>query len=220
MSASNTALKWGDVPDWFYPAAEALMRALKVADPETYHHCLRVGEMARKLARESSLSEYEQKIALFSGMFHDIGKMGIDKAILYKPSHLDPKEKKIVEDHPLMSVEILNPLAYHSFVKNLIPGVRHHHERIDGLGYPDKLVDDEIPLTARLVMVVDTFDAMSQNRVYRKGLPTDIIYDELKRYSGIQFDPQLVKIFLDAHKTWKQADTDLEVSALITRKIA
>jgi HD-GYP domain-containing protein (c-di-GMP phosphodiesterase class II) len=81
-------------------------------------------------------------------------------------------------------------------------------------------VDDEIPLTARLVMVVDTFDAMSQNRVYRKGLPTDIIYDELKRYSGIQFDPQLVKIFLDAHKTWKQADTDLEVSALITRKIA
>lgn len=211
---------WGDIPDWLYSAAEALMRSLKNADPETYAHCMRVGELSRKLAREAGLNEYEQKVAHISGMFHDIGKIGVDKAIINKPGRLTPEEKAKMDDHPLLSVEIITPLAYHSFLKNVLPGVRHHHERVDGMGYPDRLLDEKIPLMARVVMVVDTYDAMSQDRSYRKGLPDDIIYGELQRCAGTQFDKQLVDIFMKAHKTWKNQEVDREIHQLVTKKVA
>jgi putative nucleotidyltransferase with HDIG domain len=211
---------WGDVPEWFYAAAEALMRTLKAADSETYYHCMRVGELSRKLARDAGLNEYEQKVAHFSGMFHDIGKVAIDKAIINKPGKLDSQEKKLVEDHPVFSVEIISPFSYHTLVKNILPGVRNHHERYDGNGYPDRLIGDQIPLMARLVMVVDTYDAMSQDRSYRKGLPDDIIYAEFKRCMGTQFDEQFIKIFLQAHKHWHLEDHDPHVVHFITKKIA
>jgi HD-GYP domain-containing protein (c-di-GMP phosphodiesterase class II) len=211
---------WGDIPSWAYDTAQSLMQSLKVVDPGTYAHCLRVGEMARKLARDAGLNEYEQKLAEFSGIFHDLGKIGIDPEIIGKPGKLDPRELDIMKNHPLMSEQIIRPLATNSFFKELLPAIRGHHERVDGDGYPDKLVGDKISILARVILVVDTYDAMSQTRAYRKGLPDEIVYAELKRCSGTQFDAELVRTFLQAHSTWKPAEQEQETFHRLIKKIA
>jgi putative nucleotidyltransferase with HDIG domain len=206
MGDSNMA--WGDIPDWSYDSVRVMLEALKAVEPSTYFHCLRVGEYSRKLAREAGLNEYEQKIAEFAGMLHDIGKIGIERSVLLKPGKLDPHELDIIRNHSIISEQIIKPFENTPFFKEIIPAVRGHHERLDGEGYPDKLIGDEIPLISRVILVVDTYDAMSENRIYRKGLPDDIIYAELKRCAGTQFDPQLVKMFLSAHVSWKNQKND------------
>ena len=213
-------MAWGDVPDWAYESVRALLQSLNAVEPSTYQPCVRVGEYSRKLAKEMGLNEFEQKVAEFAGMLHDIGKIGIDKNILLKPSKLDPKELDIIKSHSIMSEEIVAPLAAHPFFKQILPAIRGHHERLDGDGYPDKLMGEEIPLISRVILVVDTYDAMSENRVYRKGLSDDIIYSELKRCTGTQFDPQLVKIFLAAHQAWKKQQTDQETKHHIIKRVA
>ncbi len=216
------SLSWGDIPSWAYDSAQVLMQSLKIVDPMTYEHCCRVGEFSRKLARDAGLSEYEQKVAEFSGLFHDIGKIGISKNIIMKPSRLDEMEYETMKTHSALSEEIIKPLAAHKFFKDLLPAVRGHHERLDGQGYPDKKRGDEIPLVARVILIVDTFDAMTQNRPYRQGLPVDIMYAELKKYAGTQFDSQLVQVFLQAHKTWDVTETgqDQETLHLLIKNVA
>lgn len=211
---------WGDIPDWSYDSVRALLESLKAVEPSTYYHCLRVGELSRKLAREAGLNEYEQKVAEFSGMLHDIGKIGVDRSVLLKPGKLDPHELDIMRNHSVISEQIIKPFENTQFFKEIIPAVRGHHERLDGEGYPDKLLGDEIPLMARIILVVDTYDAMSENRIYRKGLPDDIIYAELKRCAGTQFDRQLVNTFLAAHARWKTDKNDDATVYHIHKKVA
>ncbi len=213
-------MAWGDIPDWTYDSVKSLLESLKAVEPSTYFHCLRVGEYSRKLAVEMGLNEFEQKIAEFSGLLHDIGKMGIERSILLKPGKLDPHEMDIIQSHSIISEQIVKHFAAYPFFKQIIPAVRSHHERIDGEGYPDKLMGEEIPLMSRLILVVDTYDAMSQDRIYRRGLPDNIIYAELKRCSGTQFDTQLVKMFLAAHATWDNQKSDAETFNQIIRKVA
>ncbi|MEQ1723833.1 MAG: HD domain-containing phosphohydrolase [Pseudobdellovibrio sp.] len=213
-------MAWGDIPDWSYDSVKSLMEALKAVEPSTYHHCLRVGEYSRKLAVSMGLNEFEQKVAEFSGILHDIGKIGIERSVLLKPGKLDPHELDIIRSHSVISEEIIKPFAAHPFFKQILPAVRGHHERLDGEGYPDKLMGEEIPLMSRIILVVDTYDAMSEDRIYRKGLPDDIIYAEMKRCSGSQFDPQLVKIFLQVHASWKKQQDDQQTLHHIIRKVA
>lgn len=212
--------QWGNVPDWAYETARALMGSLNVVDPQTYAHCTRVGEMSRKLARDAGLNEYEQKLSEFAGLFHDLGKIGISQAIIAKPGKLDPKEVDIMRSHPVISEEIIAPLAGHPFFHQLIAPVRGHHERVDGEGYPDKLIGDDVPLLSRIILIVDTYDAMSQTRAYRKGLPDEVVYAEIKRYAGSQFDAQLARIFLQAHPNWKNQPADLETRDRVIKKVA
>ncbi len=209
----------GDVPNWVNSVSRSLMESLNAVDPGTYQHCCRVGALARKLARDMGLNEYDQKIAEYAGMFHDIGKMGVDREIIQKPGKLDAKEMDIMRNHPVISEAILKPLIGIEFFAQLLPGVRGHHERVDGEGYPDKLVGERVPLMARVILIVDTYDAMSQTRAYRKGLPDEIIYGELKRCAGTQFDPQIVRIFLQAHRTWNSVEnTEEVVEEVLTRR--
>ena len=198
---------WGDIPNWAEEVTQALMASLKLKDPETFYHCCRVGKMAGLLAQAAGLNEYEQKVAEFSGLFHDIGKISLPSHILHKAGSLNKSEYELVKEHPLKSAEILQPIE-NPFFKDLIPGVECHHERVDGRGYPFKLLGDEIPLMARLILIVDTCDAMSQSRSYREGLPMDIVYREIKKFSGQQFDSQLAKIFLEAHPHWQKRNSD------------
>lgn len=202
--------QWGNLPSWAYETAQALLQALHVVDPVTYQHCLRVGQLSKYLAKSAGLNEYQQKVAEFAGMFHDIGKIGISQDIIAKPGKLDAKELDIMKTHPIMSENILKPLANNSFFSDLLAPVRGHHERMDGDGYPDKKNGDEVPLIARVILVVDTYDAMSENRAYRKGLPNEIVYAELKRCSGTQFDAQLVRTFLEAHRFYIPTEMDRE----------
>jgi len=213
-------MSWGDIPEWAYDSAAALLKSLHISDPNTYEHCLRVGELARQLSRDLGLNEYEQKVAEFSGILHDIGKMGIEKEILLKPGKLDAKELDIMKSHSTLSAHIIEPLTHHDFFKAVLPGVRGHHERMDGEGYPDKIIGEKISLFARIILVVDTYDAMSQTRVYRRGLPDDIIYAELKRCSGTQFDPQIVRAFMQAHSTWNTVNKDPETVSKLILKVA
>lgn len=213
-------MAWGDIPDWSYDSVKSLLESLKVVEPSTYYHCLRVGEYSRKLALEMGLNEFEQKIAEFSGLLHDIGKIGIERSILLKPGKLDPHELDIIRNHSVLSEQIIMPFTEHPFFKHILPAVRGHHERLDGEGYPDKLIGDAIPLISRVILVVDTYDAMSENRAYRKGLPDEIIYGELKRCSGTQFDSQITKIFLSAHAMWNKEKVDSDTFHNIIRKVA
>lgn len=213
-------LIWGNIPAWANDSVRGLLECLKAVEPTTFEHCLRVGENARKLARDMGLNEYEQKVAEFSGLLHDIGKIGVEKEILLKPSRLDDKELDIMRTHSTLSENLVKPLAAHPFFAQLLPGIRGHHERIDGEGYPDKKIGDEISLFARIILVVDTFDAMTENRVYRKGLPAEVVFKELKRCAGSQFDAQLVKVFLQAQPYWSAKDNDQETNHQIIKKIA
>ncbi len=194
--------KWEKIPDWAETTAKSLMNSLKIADSITYEHCLRVGAYSKKLSRDIGLNEYQQLQSYYAGIFHDIGKIGVPKSVIYKPSKLNEEEMNQMKRHPILSEEIISPLAVHPFFKEIIPAVRGHHERIDGKGYPDGLKGDEIPLLARVILVVDAFDAMAENRAYRKGQPIEVIYAELKNCAGTQFDAELVKVFLSVHATW------------------
>ena len=130
-------------------------------------------------------------------MFHDLGKVGIADCVLLKPDKLTDEERLQMQEHPVKSGKILSLIDE---FKASVPGVRHHHERVDGKGYPDGLSGENIPWAARMILVADTFDAMTSTRPYRKAMPVDIAYAELERYSGTQFDSEIVKIFLREHQ--------------------
>ena len=195
-------MNWESIPEWSYTVANALLQAVKEKDVYTYGHCKRVAQYAKLLAEAAGFSEYEQKIIEFSSLFHDLGKIGIPDHILLKPDKLTEQEEAIMRSHPIKSAEIITPLAHIPFFRATLSGIRHHHERIDGDGYPDGIKGNHIPLSARLILVVDTFDAMTTSRPYRHGLPPEIAYKELKQFAGRQFDSQFVKIFLEAHPKW------------------
>ena len=191
-----------EIPEWSSWAAFSLLQALRTVDPLTFSHCLRVGASAKRFARAAGFSEADQSVAEFSGLLHDIGKMGIESDIIHKPASLSDSEYNLVMSHPVLSEKIIQPLLQVDFFKKVAPAVRGHHERVDGRGYPDRLQGDEIPLMARVVLIVDTLDAMSQERSYRKAMPLDLVYAELLKCAGSQFDPHLVKVFIESHKFW------------------
>lgn len=213
--ASHLSLVWGDIPDWAYSATKSILESLKAVDPMTYQHCLRVGESARKLAKFAGLNEYQQKMFEFSGLLHDVGKMGVDQAIIHKQGPLNDEEFKSMTDHSVIGEQIVSPLAHHEFFRAMLPIVRGHHERIDGKGYPDKICGEEIPLGSRLILVVDTLDAMTHARAYRGALPIEKVFDELKKFSGTQFDSALVNIFLESYQHWPLEQKDPETLAKI-----
>ncbi len=202
-------MAWEELPDWAQQIVQALLQALKERDPYTYGHCRRVARHARLLAQAAGLSAPDQRIIEYSSLFHDLGKMGIPDEILLKPSKLSAEEQAIMREHPVKSVEIINPLTKFPFFKSMVPGILHHHERIDGRGYPDGIPGDQIPLHSRIILVADTFDAMTTTRPYRNGLSFEMAYQELKRFSGRQFDAKIVEIFLKAHPTWDEMEEEI-----------
>ena len=160
-------------------------------------------------AQAAGLPEREQEIIEYSSMFHDLGKMGIPDKILLKPGRLTPEEEEIMKLHPVKSADILSPLSQVPFFRSMLPGVLHHHERYDGKGYPHGISGENIPLTARIMLIADTFDAMTTTRPYRKGLAIEIAYKELKQFAGRQFDAKLVQIFLKAHPKWGAIEEEI-----------
>lgn len=180
----------------------SIMNRVQKKDAEIFHHCVRVGRGSRLLAQALGLSEREQRTAECSGLFHDIGKIDIPREILDKPSRLNPQEMERMKDHPMISVEMLKPLLTEEFFVGCLPGVQYHHEWYDGRGYPEGLKGDAIPLMARLVLVIDAYDAITASRIYRPGRPPEAAYLELDEWAGAQFDPYLVKVFLKHHPLW------------------
>lgn len=186
------------LPTWAPDAAGAILQTVLKKDPFTFFHCCRVGQASRKLGRLLQLPEYELALLEYSGLFHDIGKVGLPDNVLLKPGRLDNNEHELMKNHAEMSVEIIRPLTKEPFFRFLLPGIRFHHERFDGKGYPVGLIGEKIPLIARAIAVVDAVDAMMNTRPYRQAQSWDYVKKELIDYSGTQFDPRLVQIYLEA----------------------
>ena len=173
----------------------ALAEAIDAKDAYTRGHSERVAVYASRIAGEMKLDKQLIERVYFSGLLHDVGKIGIPDAIITKPAPLDPEERETIKAHPEIGAKILEPVA---FLKEIVPCVRHHHEWFDGSerGYPDRLIASAIPLPSRVILVADTVEAMTSDRPYRKALSIDTVVSELDKYSGSQFDPVVVGAFL------------------------
>ena len=171
----------------------ALASAVDAKDPMTEHHCGRVAEQALVLARRAGLAQEDVEAVGYGAVLHDVGKIGINEAVLRKPGTLTDGERAEMQRHPVIGAAILQPLRLGRIVG---PIVRAHHERWDGAGYPDGLSGSAIPIGARIVAVVDAHDAMTHDRPYRARLSDDEARAELVRHRGGQFDPELVDLFL------------------------
>jgi putative nucleotidyltransferase with HDIG domain len=172
-----------------------VLKTLSYKDNNTFHHSLRTAKYSTLLGNEIKLSNLELIELELAAIFHDIGKIATPDNILNKPARLTEDEFHIMKQHPVKSYELLNEIEGFS---NIAKGARGHHERFDGNGYPDALKGEEIPLYSRIILISDTFDSMTEDRVYRKGLSKKIAFEELQEFSGTQFDGNLVKSFINA----------------------
>jgi HD-GYP domain-containing protein (c-di-GMP phosphodiesterase class II) len=183
-----------DVHKNYFNTLKALVLAMEARDPYTRGHSERVTKYALDIARKLALPESMLSIIQFAGTVHDVGKIGISDLILNKPGKLTAAERAIIELHPIKGAQMLEPLK---FIRTGIPLVRHHHERYDGAGYPDRIQGEEIPLSARILACADSFDAMTSERPYRlKKMSIQEAVSELKANSGTQFDPKIVSVFI------------------------
>jgi len=173
-------------------ARTSLLRFLE--DPRMVRgHARRVAFYSGTLAERVGLAGRERESLRFSAYLHDLGKVGVPTELLLRPGVLAPDERRIVEQHPLIGSRLLGPLD--------VPGgvslaLRHHHEWWNGGGYPDGIAGESIPLAARIIGVADAFDAMTSDRPYRRALDRERAVAELRRFAGVQFDPEIAKEFL------------------------
>ena len=173
---------------------ETLRYAVEAKDSYTRGHSDRVSEYSVLIGEKLGLPEEQIKILRIGGLFHDIGKIGIPDRILLKPEKLSDDEYSQIKNHPSIGAHILSSSA---IFKNIIPIVKHHHERYDGNGYPSRLKGEKIPYVARIAAVADTFDAMTSRRSYRGPIDIEKVKEEIKRCEGTQFDPQIAEVFLE-----------------------
>ena len=178
----------------YLDSIETLRYTVEAKDPYTRGHSDRVAEYSVLIGKKLGLSEEDLKTLQIGGLFHDIGKIGIPDSILLKPDRLTDDEYSEIKNHPAIGAHILGSAAV---FKNIVPIVKHHHERFDGNGYPGKLAGENIPYLARIAAVADTFDAMTSKRTYRDALPLDVVRAEIEKCSGSQFDPDIAKSFIE-----------------------
>ncbi len=177
-----------------------LARAIELRDHYTVGHTWRVTNFSVTLARELGWDEEKLKIVEMGGVLHDVGKIGVPDAVLQKPGKLDEEEFAKMRVHPERGAELMRDSKK---LQQLIPYCLYHHERYDGKGYPKGLKGEEIPIEGRIVAVADTFDAMTSNRPYRKGLDPEIAIAELIKCKGTQFDPECADAFVRAFRAGK-----------------
>ena len=175
-------------------AMTSLVNALEAKDPYTKGHSLRVSETASQMAEHVYGVSPEAREMELAGKLHDIGKVGLRESVLHKPARLTPEEFEHVKEHPLIGERILLPFERFHGVSKL---VRHHHERFDGMGYPDGLKGKEIPEGARILAIADSYDAMTSVRPYREPMKPERAAEEIKKNLGSQFDPEWGRVFLE-----------------------
>ena len=166
----------------------ALIRSIDAKDPYTCGHSERVARISKYLAEKLKLNDNQVESAYMAGLLHDIGKIGIKGTTLRKNARLTIEEFEEIKQHPVIGADILKGIRQ---ISEVVHGVRTHHERYDGKGYPAGLSGKNIPIIGRIVKIADTFDAMMSTRTYRKCLPVRKVLSEIARYSGTQFDPEI-----------------------------
>src|SRR5438046_1676009 len=182
----------GSLENAYRSTLQALTAALEARDAETHGHSERVVTFSLRLGREYGLTSAEMKALEFGSLLHDIGKIGVPDAILRKPAKLTEEEWERMREHPLHGQQILRGIK---FLTGPARVVAQHHEKWDGSGYPLGLKGEDIDVCARIFSVADAFDAITSDRVYRKGRPYEIAAQELDEWAGRQFDPKVVEEF-------------------------
>lgn len=178
----------------YLESVETLRYTVEAKDTYTRGHSDRVSEISVLIGKKVNLSEKDLKLLKIGGLFHDIGKIGVPDNILLKESKLTDDEYSEIKNHPSIGAHILSTAT---IFKDMIPIVKHHHERYDGHGYPSQLQGDAIPYLARIAAIADSFDAMTSRRTYRDSLPLETVIAEFEKCKGTQFDPELTDVFLD-----------------------
>jgi putative two-component system response regulator len=199
--------------DTAHAAVAALANAVEAKDPSTEHHCQRLANLAARLGAQAGLDGPDLEAVAYGALLHDVGKIGVPESILTKPGPLDAREWVVMRTHPEIGARICEPLVAAGAFS---PIVRHHHERWDGRGYPDGLKGEAIPLGARIVGLVDAFDAMTHDRPYRRAQSVELAIGELWREAGFQFDRALVPLFvLEIERDDARPMSELPPSALL-----
>jgi HD-GYP domain-containing protein (c-di-GMP phosphodiesterase class II) len=183
-----------DLKELLFGVVRALASAIDAKDPHTHGHSERVARIATCLGRHMNLTAEELSNLYLAGLLHDVGKIGVLDSVLKKPGKLTESEYRHVMSHVEIGMSILGELKR---LRQVLPGIRHHHERYAGHGYPDGIHGEEIPLIARILAVADSFDAMTSDRPYRPGINPDEVATILRRGSGKQWDPKVIEAALD-----------------------
>src|SRR5207253_6525749 len=178
--------------DTYFAAIEALARAIDARDPYTYGHSARVAAFSLEIADELGFPQDKREGLRRSALLHDIGKIGIEDHILRKAGALNYLEAKQMRQHPLIGHQMLKDVP---FLHSSLSGIRHHHERWDGTGYPDTLGGETIPMQVRILSVADVFDALTSDRPYRDAMSIGDAVELITREAGRQFDPAVVEAF-------------------------
>ena len=193
MKFDNIEL-FNNLQSFYFEMIQALARAIDAKDAYTYDHADRTRKYAKKIALRMNLPSSIIKNIEFAALMHDIGKIGISDNILLKKEHLTVEETEAIKKHSVIGYNILEPVQ---FLKSVAPMVLYHQEWYNGKGYPEGLEKEEIPLGARIISVIDSYDAMTSDRPYRKAMSQEKAVSELKKGAEIQFDPKVVNIFID-----------------------
>jgi putative nucleotidyltransferase with HDIG domain len=178
--------------DQFIELLKSLSETIDARDPHTRGHSKRVARYALVVARRMEWPPDRQHRLEIAALLHDVGKLGVEAFILAKPATLDEREMAAVRYHPLLGVRILESVQQ---LADIIPFIRHHHERFDGGGYPDGLRGEDIPPEARILSVADAYEAITSHRPYRRARTPREALEEIRKGAGSQFDPQVVEAF-------------------------
>jgi len=191
--ALDNARLYEELEDAYVQTVIALANAVDVRDAYTHDHSQRISVLTRETGVEMGMNNEQLEILQWGSLLHDIGKIGVPDHILLKPGELTPEEYEVIKKHPIVGASIIEPVKK---LKEVAPIIRAHQEHYDGKGYPDGLKGEEIPLAARVLTVVDSYVAMTDNRVYRKAFSHQYAIEEIVSLAGAQFDPVVIEAFL------------------------
>lgn len=190
----NNARLRGDLRNAYVSTIRLIADALEAKDPFLRKHSDEVSGYVAAVGDRLGMDRRRREELLFASLLHDVGKIGISERILLKPGKLTPEERSVIELHPRIGYRLVHQVPA---LREIAPAILHHHERFDGSGYPQGLRGEQIPLEARIIAVADSFSAMTSDRPYQKGMSIPEACAELKRCAGDQFDPKVVRIFVE-----------------------
>jgi hypothetical protein len=200
--------RFAEMREMFTQTIGALAQAVDKRDPYTSNHSKRVRLISVDIGRELKVSAGELEALEWGGLLHDVGKIGVPDSVLLKQGKLTRDERITMNAHPVLGAQIISPVDR---LAPELPVIRHHHEWYNGSGYPDRLMGDEIPRLARILHVADAFEAMTADRPYRKALSAELALAELRKFAGVQFDPECVDAFVKTSWADDARDTDAGV---------
>lgn len=193
---TRNARLFREVRSLFLNLVKSLISIVEAKHKYTKGHSERVHIISCFLGKQLGLRKSAREVLHWASLFHDVGKISVPDAVLNKPGKLTEEEFVTIKQHPVVGYNVLSHIEQ---LHDSLPGIRHHHEKLDGSGYPDGLKGNDIPLAARIIAVADVYDALTSTRSYRPAMPADKALEIMREGSGKHFDPRVLQVFLRRH---------------------